>query len=47
MVTRIIAGGEEAGDIDGMLTKIAKFYESEVDATVKALTEGVGSGAHR
>jgi type IV pilus assembly protein PilC len=38
MVTRMIAVGEETGDIDGMLTKIADFYESEVDAAVKALT---------
>ena len=34
----MIAVGEETGDIDGMLTKIAEFYESEVDAAVKALT---------
>jgi type IV pilus assembly protein PilC len=34
----MIAVGEETGDIDGMLAKIAEFYESEVDATVKALT---------
>lgn len=38
MVTRMIAVGEETGNIDGMLTKIAEFYESEVDAAVKALT---------
>ncbi len=38
MVTRMIAVGEETGDVDGMLTKIADFYESEVDAAVKALT---------
>ena len=38
MVTRMIAIGEETGDIDGMLEKIAEFYESEVDATIKALT---------
>ncbi len=38
MVTRMIAVGEETGDIDGMLAKIAEFYESEVDAAVKALT---------
>src|SRR5215211_7102021 len=38
MVTRMIAVGEETGDIDGMLTKIAEFYESEVDAAVTALT---------
>jgi type IV pilus assembly protein PilC len=30
--------GEETGDIDGRLTKIAEFYESEVDTTVMALT---------
>jgi type IV pilus assembly protein PilC len=38
MATRMIAVGEVTGDVDGMLTKIAEFYESEVDATVKALT---------
>jgi type IV pilus assembly protein PilC len=38
MVTRMIAVGEETGDLDGMLAKIAQFYESEVDAAVKALT---------
>ncbi len=38
MVTRMIAVGEETGDIDGMLSKIADFYESEVDAAVKSLT---------
>jgi len=38
MVTRMIAVGDETGDLDGMLAKIAEFYESEVDATVKALT---------
>ena len=38
MVTRMIAVGEETGDIDGMLRKIAEFYESEVDAAIKALT---------
>jgi type IV pilus assembly protein PilC len=37
-VTRMMAVGEETGDVDGMLTKIAEFYESEVDAAVKALT---------
>jgi type IV pilus assembly protein PilC len=37
MVTRMIAVGEETGDVDGMLTKVAEFYESEVDSTVKAL----------
>ncbi len=38
MVTAMVAVGEESGDLDGMLSKIADFYEAEVDATVKALT---------
>lgn len=38
MVTRMMAVGEETGDLDGMLEKIGDFYESEVDATIKALT---------
>jgi type IV pilus assembly protein PilC len=29
---------EESGYLDGMLQEIADFYESEVDAAVKALT---------
>jgi len=38
MVTHMIAVGEEAGNLDGMLAKIADFYDSEVEAAVKALT---------
>ncbi len=38
MVTRMITVGEETGAVDGMLAKIGEFYESEVDAAVKALT---------
>src|SRR5215210_7071163 len=38
MVTRMIAVGEETGDVDGMLAKIGEFYDSEVEAAVKALT---------
>jgi type IV pilus assembly protein PilC len=38
IVTHMIVVGEETGDIEGMLTKIAEFYEFEVDAAVKALT---------
>lgn len=38
MVTRMLAVGEETGEMEEMLDKIAQFYESEVDATVKALT---------
>jgi type IV pilus assembly protein PilC len=33
----MIAVAEETGDIDGMLSKIADFYESEVGVAAKAL----------
>jgi type IV pilus assembly protein PilC len=38
MVTNMVAVGEESGQLEQMLTKIADFYEAEVDAKVKALT---------
>jgi type IV pilus assembly protein PilC len=38
MVGHMIAVGEETGQLEHMLTKIADFYEAEVDAKVKALT---------
>jgi type IV pilus assembly protein PilC len=38
MVTQMIAVGEETGRLDQMLTKVANFYDEEVDATLKALT---------
>jgi type IV pilus assembly protein PilC len=38
MVGHMIAVGEETGQLEHMLTKIADFYETEVDAKVKALT---------
>jgi type IV pilus assembly protein PilC len=38
MVAHMIAVGEETGQLDPMLSKIADFYEAEVDAKVKALT---------
>jgi type IV pilus assembly protein PilC len=38
MVGHMVAVGEETGQLDQMLTKIADFYEAEVDAKVKALT---------
>lgn len=38
MVTQMIAVGESTGALDAMLTKIADFYEEEVDQAVEALT---------
>lgn len=38
MVTSMIAVGEETGELDLMLTKIADFYDSEVEAGVESLT---------
>jgi type IV pilus assembly protein PilC len=38
MVGQMVAVGEETGKLEHMLSKIADFYETEVDAKVKALT---------
>jgi type IV pilus assembly protein PilC len=38
MVSHMVAVGEETGQLEHMLTKIADFYEAEVDAKIKALT---------
>lgn len=38
MVVRMIAIGEETGELEAMLTKIADFYEKEVDTAVDGLT---------
>jgi type IV pilus assembly protein PilC len=38
MVGHMVAVGEETGQLEHMLAKIADFYEAEVDAKVKALT---------
>jgi type IV pilus assembly protein PilC len=38
MVTHMVGVGEETGALDQMLTKIADFYEDQVNASVKSLT---------
>jgi type IV pilus assembly protein PilC len=38
MVGHMVSVGEESGQLEHMLTKVADFYETEVDAKVKALT---------
>jgi type IV pilus assembly protein PilC len=38
MVTQMISVGEKTGGLDDMLSKIADFYDEEVDAAVAAMT---------
>ena len=38
MVTQMTQIGEESGSLDGMLSKVADFYEREVDDAVAALS---------
>ncbi|HTQ69770.1 MAG TPA: type II secretion system F family protein [Solirubrobacteraceae bacterium] len=38
MVTHMVGVGEETGALDHMLSRIAEFYEEQVEASVKALT---------
>jgi type IV pilus assembly protein PilC len=38
MVSQMVKIGEETGELEKMLSKIADFYEDEVDASVQALT---------
>ena len=38
MVVQMIAVGEETGQVDTMLEKVASFYNQEVEASVDALT---------
>jgi type IV pilus assembly protein PilC len=38
MVSHMVKIGEETGELEKMLGKIADFYEDEVDAAIKALT---------
>ena len=55
LVTQMIEVGEQTGALDGMLQKVAEFYDQEVQVTVKNLTSlleplltvimGIGVGA--
>lgn len=38
MVTRMVGVGEQTGELEKMLTKIAEFYEEQVDTAVSGLT---------
>jgi type IV pilus assembly protein PilC len=38
MVVQMISVGEETGQVDLMLEKVAAFYDQEVEASVDALT---------
>lgn len=38
MVTQMIGVGEETGALEAMMSKVADFYEEQVEAAVKALT---------
>jgi type IV pilus assembly protein PilC len=38
MVVQMVAIGEESGELDKMLGKVADFYEQEVDDAVEALS---------
>ncbi|HVA61949.1 MAG TPA: type II secretion system F family protein [Mycobacteriales bacterium] len=38
MVVQMMSVGEDTGALDGMLAKIAEFYDQEVEATTEALT---------
>jgi len=38
MVTQMVSIGEESGELENMLTKIAEFYEEEVDNAVDGLS---------
>ena len=41
MVVHMISIGEESGALDQMLTKIAEFYEGEVESTLASLTSAI------
>ena len=38
MIRHMVKAGEATGNVDGMMNKIADFYDVECDATVASLT---------
>ena len=38
MAMSMLLIGEESGEVDAMLSKVADFYEDEIAATAKAMT---------
>ena len=38
MVSQMVKIGEETGELEKMLSKIADFYEDEVDSAIQSLT---------
>ena len=38
MVTKMVAVGEQSGQLDKMLIKVSDFFDEQVDATVENLT---------
>jgi type IV pilus assembly protein PilC len=38
IVTQMISVGEQTGEMDGMLTNLANYYDDEVDNMVKSMT---------
>lgn len=41
MVVQMVSIGEESGSLDPMLSKVADFYENEVDSAVASLTSAI------
>ena len=38
VMVQMVAVGEETGSLDSMLTKVAEFYDDQVDAAIGGLT---------